>query len=239
VKRLITLTICLILSLPFFGYAQTYTVERVIDGDNIILTNREIVRLIGIDVPEVKPNEKAKRDSERTGQDVETINKMGQEAIEFIKGLGLEGKKVQLKFGAQKRDKFGRLPAYVYFDYCEGAADCLLPDYYFYPFLYSEYEFPQEIKNYVFINATIIKAGYASPLARPSDVKYDDLFEELYEEARENKRGLWKIQEGNSCLRDKECKTIDCAEAIRKNQKCNFNKPICRNKKCTCQFICA
>jgi len=43
------------------------------------------VRLIGIDTPESKSNDKAKRDSKRTGQDVETINKMGQEATEFVK----------------------------------------------------------------------------------------------------------------------------------------------------------
>ena len=51
-KRFITLIIFLILSLPSFGYAQTYTVERVIDGDTLKLTNGEEVQLIGIKVPE-------------------------------------------------------------------------------------------------------------------------------------------------------------------------------------------
>ena len=45
---------------------------------------------------------------------------------------------------------------------------------------------------HVFLNATIIKAGYATPMTIPPSVKYADLFKELYEEAREQKRGLWK-----------------------------------------------
>jgi len=44
----------------------------------------------------------------------------------------------------------------------------------------------------IFINATIIKSGYASPMTIPPNVKHADLFKELYEEAREQKRGLWK-----------------------------------------------
>jgi len=47
-KRFITLIICLILSSP----AYAYTVERVIDGDNLKLTNGEEVQLIGIKVLE-------------------------------------------------------------------------------------------------------------------------------------------------------------------------------------------
>ena len=38
--------------------SKTYTVERVIDGDTIKLTNGERARLIGIDTPESKPNDK-------------------------------------------------------------------------------------------------------------------------------------------------------------------------------------
>lgn len=44
----------------------------------------------------------------------------------------------------------------------------------------------------VFVNATIIKAGYATPITIPPNVKYADLFQELYEEAREQKMGLWR-----------------------------------------------
>jgi len=64
-KLLTTLTILLIATA---SYAQTYTVERVIDGDTIVVMNhegkKEKVCLIGIDAPESQPNDKAKRDAE-------------------------------------------------------------------------------------------------------------------------------------------------------------------------------
>ena len=41
-----------------------------------------------------------------------------------------------------------------------------------------------------FINATIIKAGYATPMTVPPNVKYADLFKELYAEAMKESRGL-------------------------------------------------
>jgi len=77
----------------------------------------ERVRLIGIDCPESKPNDKAKRDSERTGKDLETINKMGLEATETLKEVfKIYGNEVVLKFDAQERDKYGRSLAYVFYD---------------------------------------------------------------------------------------------------------------------------
>ena len=117
-KKLII--ILLLICTPAF--AQTYTVERVIDGDTIKLTNGETVHLIGINCPESKPNAKAKRDSERTGQDIETITKMGKEATEFVQGLIKPVDEVRLEFDVIRKDKYGRLLAYVFFDgYCPGA----------------------------------------------------------------------------------------------------------------------
>ena len=52
-KLLTTLAILLIATA---SYAQTYTVERVIDGNTLKLTNSEEVRLIGVDIPKVKAN---------------------------------------------------------------------------------------------------------------------------------------------------------------------------------------
>ncbi len=43
-----------------------------------------------------------------------------------------------------------------------------------------------------FLNAFVVQQGYASPMTIPPNVKYADLFKELYQEAREQKRGLWK-----------------------------------------------
>ncbi|MFC1594667.1 thermonuclease family protein [Candidatus Omnitrophota bacterium] len=162
-KTLLLVLICCLVAVPLF--AETHTVERVIDGDTLLLTNGERVRLIGIDCPESKDNAKAQRDSERTGQDIETITTMGQKATEFAKEL-VEGEKVRLEFDVQQRDKYGRLLAYVYIQ-----ETVLLP---------------------LFLNATIVAEGYASPMTIPPNVKHAEVFQQLYQEARKNKLGLWR-----------------------------------------------
>ncbi len=42
-----------------------------------------------------------------------------------------------------------------------------------------------------FVNAELVKLGYAQAATFPPDVKYAELFRQLEREARENKRGLW------------------------------------------------
>jgi micrococcal nuclease len=78
-------------------------VTRVVDGDTVEvrLGNRvEDVRLIGIDTPEtVKP-----------GTPVQCF---GPRASHFTKQL-LEGRRVRLVFGVERRDVYGRLLAYLY-----------------------------------------------------------------------------------------------------------------------------
>ena len=97
--------------------------------------------------------------------------KSGQD-VKVIQALGrkaydftrelVEGKRVRLEFDVEKQDKYKRLLAYVY-----------LPDG-------------------LFVNAEIVKQGYASLMTYPPNIKYVDTFKKLYQEARENKRGLWK-----------------------------------------------
>ncbi|MDD5668637.1 MAG: thermonuclease family protein [Candidatus Omnitrophica bacterium] len=77
-------------------------------------------------------------------------------------GSLVENKRISLDFDVENRDKYGRLLAYVY-----------LPDG-------------------TFVNAEIIQQGFASLMTIPPNVKHVELFKKLYQEARENKRGLWK-----------------------------------------------
>jgi len=81
-------------------------VTRVVDGDTIEvrLGDRvEDVRLIGVDTPEtVKP-----------GTPVQCF---GPRASHFTKRL-LTDRQVRLVFGAERRDIYGRLLAYVYLDH--------------------------------------------------------------------------------------------------------------------------
>lgn len=83
-----------------------YRVDRVIDGDTIIVDldgKFEIVRLIGVDSPEsVNPN-----------LDLNTPE--GLQASEYTKE-NLLNKKVKLETDIQERDKYGRLLAYVFID---------------------------------------------------------------------------------------------------------------------------
>lgn len=73
----------------------------------------------------------------------------------------VEGKHVSLDFDVERQDKYGRLLAYAY------------------------------LKDGTFVNAEIVKQGYASLMTIPPNVKHADLFTKLYREARENKKGLW------------------------------------------------
>ena len=74
----------------------------------------------------------------------------------------VEGKRVSLEFDAERFDRYKRLLAYVY------------------------------LKDGTFVNAEIVKQGYASLMKIPPNVKYAALFAQLYAEARQEKRGLWK-----------------------------------------------
>jgi micrococcal nuclease len=78
----------------------------------------------------------------------------------------LENQRVRLEFDVEKNDKYGRLLAYVF------------------------------LKDGTCANAEIVKQGYASLMTYRPNVKYVDLFKQLYKEARDNKRGLWKDQGG-------------------------------------------
>ena len=73
----------------------------------------------------------------------------------------VEGKQVRLEYDVQQRDKYGRLLAYVY------------------------------LEDGTFVNAEIMKAGYAQVMTIPPNVKYQGLFLSLQKEAREDRRGLW------------------------------------------------
>jgi len=124
---------------------------------------------------------------------------MGQLATEFVRSsqkyingfftggaLALEGKEVVLKYDVQERDKYGRLLAYVFIDTGLTITDAIdMTTSYNHHYDYYDDKFMH------FINATIIKAGYATPMTIPPNVKYADLFQKLFREAADDNRGLW------------------------------------------------
>jgi len=141
------------------------TVVRVVDGDTLRIEmngHEEAVRLIGIDTPENKINKKAKKDSLRSNQDVETITSMGKEAARYVRTLVRRGDTVGIEFDVQKRDKYNRLLVYAY------------------------------LSDGKMLNEEIIKAGYANVMTFPPNVRYQERFVRAYREARDFKRGLYR-----------------------------------------------
>jgi micrococcal nuclease len=165
-KPFLSFLLFLFLISPAFAQPKTTaTVLSVTDGDTLKIEfqgRKEPVRLIGIDCPESKKNAKAKKDAERSRQDINTIIAAGKEATAFTKSLLKKGDRIGIEFDVQQRDKYRRLLGYVYLE--DGRM----------------------------LNEEIVKAGYASPATFPPNVKYVERFRRAYREARENKRGLWR-----------------------------------------------
>ena len=80
----------------------TYRVQRVVDGDTLLLANRAYVRLVGVDAPEtVKPNH--------------PIEPFGPEASQFARQFVDQARgTVRLQFDRERVDKYGRFLAYVW-----------------------------------------------------------------------------------------------------------------------------
>jgi micrococcal nuclease len=95
---------------------QTATVTRIVDGDTVRLEGyKESFRLIGLDTPESKRNDRAKDLADRTGQDLETIVQQGKQAAAFTKKL-LEGITVRIEWDVQRKDRYQRNLAYLWLD---------------------------------------------------------------------------------------------------------------------------
>src|SRR4051795_12968358 len=119
-------------------------VVRVVDGDTIRVRvggTEERVRYIGVDTPEtVKP-----------GTPVQCF---GKAASAFNARL-VRARTVRLEFDAERRDRYGRLLAYVYRE----------PDG-------------------LFVNAELVRRGYAQPLTIAPNVEHAGAFRRLARSAR-------------------------------------------------------
>jgi len=133
------------------GKSVDAVVVRVVDGDTAEMElqngGTEGVRFIGVDTPE----------SVAPGQPVECF---GKKASRFTTGL-LEGKRVTLRFGEERRDVYDRLLAYVYLD---GK----------------------------FVNAELVRLGYAQTLEIAPNVDYAENFARLQQSAANAGLGLWR-----------------------------------------------
>jgi micrococcal nuclease len=135
-------------------------VTRVVDGDTFearVGGQVEDVRLIGVDTPEtVKP-----------GTPVQCF---GPQASRFAHGL-LEGRRVRLVFGVERRDVYGRLLAYAH----------LVPTA----------DSPTEARRAMFVNAMLVRRGLARSLTIPPNDRFAPIFRRLELHAARSGRGLW------------------------------------------------
>ena len=144
---------------------ESGTVQQIIDGDTVVvrvLGKKEHVRLIGIDAPESRDNQRARRAAEREGRDLETILSYGKRSSEYLRRIVPPGTAVRVVLDVEHRDHYGRLLAYLYSD--QGGD---------------------------MINERMIRDGYAYPLTVPPNVAHAKRFKELYQQARSRRSGLW------------------------------------------------
>lgn len=75
----------------------------------------------------------------------------------------VEGERVRLVFDVERRDRYDRLLAYVY-----------------------------RSRDGLFVNAALVRDGYATQLTVPPNVRFAERFRRLARRAREAGRGLWR-----------------------------------------------
>jgi micrococcal nuclease len=143
VKKISFLLLLSLFLLPYGWTGNYLRVIEVLDGDSIVLSNGEEVRYVGIDAPEY-------------GQPY------AEEAKEFNRKL-VKGKIIRLEFDIEKRDRYGRLLAYVYTGNILVNAELVKKGF----------------------------ASIYTVHTVPPNVKYKDLFLKLQNKARKDKRGLW------------------------------------------------
>lgn len=95
---------------------DVFTVVRVVDGDTLLVfdgENEQYVRLIGVECPETRRDEKARRNADYLGVSINDIIKAGESARRLASSICPEGSKVSLEYDKKTHDQYGRTLAYV------------------------------------------------------------------------------------------------------------------------------
>lgn len=77
-----------------------YTVQKVYDGDTILLEDGKKIRLVGINTPEIEHSKQ--------------VEQSGGEAARYWLNQQVLARKVRLEFGQEKRDKYKRYLAHIF-----------------------------------------------------------------------------------------------------------------------------
>ncbi|MCB9721766.1 MAG: thermonuclease family protein [Candidatus Omnitrophica bacterium] len=125
---------------------------------------KEIIRLIGLKAPEAPRHKKVDTEYDSYGfpvkPDVDVEVPLEEKAYNFAREL-LDGKHVRLEFDSTKKNDEDQTLAYVFL-----------------------------IDDGTFVNAEILRQGFAHLQIRPPNTKYSKELRAAYQEARREKRGL-------------------------------------------------
>jgi len=105
--------VCLIVILCGCATTRLYTVTKVVDGDTLILNGKKKVRLIGVDAPESRINNKFQRDIKNSGCTADQVLSAGEESKYFLSKF-VNGEKIYIKLDGHKKDRYGRFLVYAF-----------------------------------------------------------------------------------------------------------------------------
>jgi micrococcal nuclease len=126
-------------------------VTRVVDGDTVhvrVAGRDETVRYIGVDTPETK----------KPGTPVQCFGKAATAENERL----VDGERVRLRYDVERRDRYGRLLAYVY-----------------------------RARDGLWVNARLVRDGFATTLTIPPNVAHARAFRSFEQRAQRAGEGLW------------------------------------------------
>ncbi len=149
--------------------AEVRLVHGVVDGDTIRIKSErngtELVRLIGIDTPEIHQSDKFEKQLERSQTDVKHFKALGERSAAFTRSLLPPGTKIRLENDVEPRDRYGRRLSYVF------------------------------LMDGTFLNREILSKGYAHLTTFPPNVTRLEELRAAYIDARLAQRGLWSFPE--------------------------------------------
>ena len=129
---------------------ETVEVSKVVDGDTLRLKDGRLVRFIGINTPELA----------RKGKPAEPLAKKARLMLESF--IEKSSHRVGLRFGVERKDRYGRTLAHVY------------------------------LANGVSVEAQMLLTGMAAQIVVPPNLWNRECYRDAEQSARQTGKGVWK-----------------------------------------------
>lgn len=140
---------------------------RVVDGDTVIVRKEE-GNNVRVRLIGIDTPESVNPDNSKN-----TVS--GKAASAFLKSKMEAGKDYFLEYDVEREDKYGRPLAYLW-----------------------DTDHTQSDKEYIvshMVNAMLINEGYATTMQIDPNVEYSKVFDEIKDDAKENKKELWTAKD--------------------------------------------